>query len=141
MMLKDVMNRNVIVASPSSTLKEAATIMYKKHIGSLVIVENESIVGIITTSDIIKAVANGVDLENTKVEDVMSRNVTTIEDDKTVEVAFNLMMEKNIKRVPVTKDGKLVGLITASDIITVEPKLIQGIAKLISIKIPGYRGV
>lgn len=140
MMLKDVMNRNVIVASPSSTLKEAATIMYKKHIGSLVIVENESIVGIITTSDIIKAVANGVDLENTKVEDVMSRNVTTIEDDKTVEDAVNLMMEKNIKRLPVTKDGKLVGIITASDIITVEPKLIQGIAKLISMKIPGYRG-
>lgn len=70
----------------------------------------------------------------------MKKEVVTIDYEKTVEDAVNLMMEKRIKRLPVTKDGKLAGVITASDIITVEPKLITGIADLLSMKIPGYRG-
>jgi predicted transcriptional regulator len=70
----------------------------------------------------------------------MTKNVIMIEPDKTIEDAVNLMTDNRIKKIPVVKDGNLVGIITASDIIVVEPKLIENIANLISIKIPGYRG-
>jgi CBS domain-containing protein len=140
MLIKDVMNRNVVVVRPDISLREASKVMCEKHIGSLIIVENDNIVGILTQTDILKAVAEERDLDATVVEDVMNKNVFTIDYEKTIEDAVNIMMEKRIKRLPVTKEGKLVGIITASDIITVEPKLITGIANLLSMKIPGYKG-
>lgn len=140
MILKDVMNTNVTVVKPDITLKEAAKSMYDKHIGSLIVVEEDNIVGILTQTDILKAVALEKNLEATLVEETMNKKVATIDYEKSVEDAVNVMMDKKIKRLPVTKDGKLVGIITASDIITVEPKLITGIASLLSMKIPGYKG-
>jgi CBS domain-containing protein len=140
MLLKDVMNKNVTVVGPDISLKEAARVMYEKHIGSLIITEDEKIVGILTQTDVLKAIALEKDLETTLVEEVMNKKVATIDYEKSVEDAVNLMIEQRIKRLPVIKEGKLVGIITASDIITVEPKLITGIASLLSMKIPGYRG-
>ncbi|MEM5829340.1 MAG: CBS domain-containing protein [Candidatus Aenigmatarchaeota archaeon] len=140
MLIKDVMNRSVVVVKPNISLRGASKLMCEKHIGSLIVVENEEIVGILTQTDILKAVAEERDLDLTTVEEVMNKKVFTIDYEKTIEDAVDLMMEKKIKRLPVTKDGKLVGIITASDIITVEPKLITGIASLLSMKIPGYKG-
>lgn len=140
MLLKDVMNKNVVAVRPDISLKDAAKTMYDRHIGSLIVVDDENIVGILTQSDIIKAVTLEKNLDSTLVDEAMKKEVVTIDYEKTVEDAVNLMMEKRIKRLPVTKDGKLAGVITASDIITVEPKLITGIADLLSMKIPGYRG-
>jgi len=140
MLLKDVMNKEVVTVKPGVVLKDAAKVMCDRHIGSVVVAEEGSIVGILTQTDIVKAVTMEKDLESTLVEEVMNKKVTTIDYEKSVEDAVNLMMEKRIKRLPVTKDGKLVGIITASDIITVEPKLITGIASLLSMKIPGYKG-
>jgi len=140
MLLKDVMNKNLVVVKPDINLKDAAKVMCDRHIGSLVVAKNDDIVGILTQTDVMKAIALEKNLEATFVEDVMNKKVTTIDYEKTVEDAVDVMMEKRIKRLPVTKDGKLVGIITASDIITVEPKLITGIASLLSMKIPGYKG-
>lgn len=141
MLLKDVMNTKVVVVKPDVTLKDAAKVMHDGHIGSLVVMENEKkIVGILTQTDIIKAVAHDKNLDLTLVEEIMNRKVLEIDYEKSVEDAVNVMIENRIKRLPVTKDGKLVGIVTASDIITVEPKLITGIANLLSMKIPGYRG-
>jgi len=134
------MNKNVVVAEPDITVKEAAGTMSQYHIGSLVILKNKKIVGIITERNILVAVAQGKDAELTTVEEIMAKDVITIAPDKTVEDAVNLMIEHKIKKLPVVDTGKLVGIITASDIIVVEPKLIEGIANLISIKLPGYRG-
>jgi CBS domain-containing protein len=140
MLVKDVMNPNVMTIKPGIRVKEAAIIMYKNHIGSLVVVEKEKIVGIITEGDVLKTIARDLDLSVTPIEEVMTKNVIMIEPDKTIEDAVNLMTDNRIKKIPVVKDGNLVGIITASDIIVVEPKLIENIANLISIKIPGYRG-
>ncbi|MEM5853610.1 MAG: CBS domain-containing protein [Candidatus Aenigmatarchaeota archaeon] len=140
MLIKDVMNRNVVIVKPGISLREASRMMCERHIGSLVVVEDEDIKGIITQTDILKAVAQEKDLDTTTVGEIMNKKVFTIDYEKTIQDAVDLMMEKRIKRLPVTKEGKLVGIITASDIITVEPKLITGIANLLSMKIPGYKG-
>jgi CBS domain-containing protein len=134
------MNRKVVTARPDITLKEAAAVMTKFHIGSLIILRDEKIVGIITSSDILKAIAEGKNADITLAEEIMSKNVIVIEPDKAVEDAVNLMLEHKIKKLPVVEGEKLIGIITASDIIAIEPKLIENIAALISLKLPGYRG-
>ena len=140
MLVKQVMNKKVVVAKPEITIKEASRFMSKFHIGSLVVVDKTGIAGIITERDVLNSVAEGKDTDQTQVIDVMSRNVITIEPNKTVEEAVDLMVEHKIKKLPAVREGKLIGIITASDIIVVEPKLIQNIANLISMKLPGYRG-
>ena len=135
------MNRNVIAVKPETSVREAAKVMAKYHIGSLIILEENRIAGIITEGDILrKVIVEGKDLDETKVRDIMTEKVFTIEPDKTIEDAVRLMMEKKIKKLPVIENEKLVGIITASDIMVVEPKLIEAIASLISLKIPGYQG-
>jgi CBS domain-containing protein len=139
-LVREVMNKNVMTVKPDVTLKKAAEAMSNYHIGSLVVLENNKLVGIITERNVLVAVADGKDSELTTVEEVMTKKVITISPDKTIDEAITLMTEHRIKKLPVLDGEKLVGIITASDIIVVEPKLIEGIANLISIKLPGYRG-
>lgn len=138
MFVRNVMNKKVVTAKPEITLREASKVMSQLHIGSLVIVEEEKIVGILTSSDVLKAIAKDRDPDLTLAEEMMSKPVKTIEPDKTVEEAVNIMIENRIKKLPVVRDGKLIGIITASDIIVVEPKLIASIASLLSLKLPSY---
>jgi len=138
--IKSVMNKNVVIAKKDITLKEATEVMTKLHIGCLVITENQKILGIITSSDILKAIANDKNPKTVLAEEIMSKNVITIDPDKRIEDAVNLMMKYGIKKLPVVSDDKIEGIITASDIIVVEPKLIATVASLISLKMPGYTG-
>ena len=140
MLVRDVMRKNVVVAKPSITIREASQVMGELHIGSLIVREGEDIVGILTERDVLLAVAKGVNTEETVVEEIMSKDVVTIEPDKKLEDAVELMMEHKIKKLPVVEGKKLVGIITASDIVVVEPKLIANIASLLSLRLPGYRG-
>ncbi len=131
MKVKNAMNPKVVVATRDITVKEAARIMTKFRIGSLVILENEKIIGIVTESDIIrKIVATGNDPAGTLIEQVMTKNVVTIGSEKDLGDACQLMVDHKIKRLPVLQDGKLVGIITTTDIIAVEPKLIENLAKV-----------
>jgi CBS domain-containing protein len=134
------MQKQVVTAKPSVTLREACEVMSKLHIGSLVIMEENRITGIITSTDVLKAIARGENPDKTTLSEIMSRNVITIAPDERIEKAVEIMMEKKIKRLPVVENDKLIGIVTASDIIVVEPKLIRGIASLLSLKLPGYRG-
>ena len=131
MLVKDAMNRRVIVIKPDATVREAARIMTKLRIGSLIVMEEDRIVGIITELDIIwKVVADDLNPNTTLVRDVMSRDVVTIKPDQTLEDAAELMVEKKIKKLPVVEDHRLVGILTATDLISVQPKLIAPLAKL-----------
>lgn len=133
------MNRNVIIAKKDITLKEASEVMSKLHIGSLVITEDQKIVGIITSTDILKAIASEKKPEITLAEEIMSKSVVTIDPEKTVDDAVDMMLKNKIKKLPVTSEGKIVGMITASDIMVVEPKLVATVASLISLRTP-YAG-
>ena len=101
------------------------------------VVEKRDIVGVITESDIIrKVVATGLDPSQTNVEDAMSKNVITIDGGKGVDEACHLMVDHKIKRLPVIDDGKLVGIITTTDIISVEPKLMEELGKIMLFQYP-----
>ncbi len=140
MLVKDVMNKNVVVAKSDATIREAAKVMNKFHIGSLIVLKEEAIAGIVTERNVLTAVASGKNPDSTAIEEIMTKKVVTVDPDQTVEAAVDLMIQNKIKKLPVVEDNKLKGIITASDIVVVEPKLIASVANLISMKLPGYRG-
>ncbi len=140
MLVKDVMNKNVVVAKSDVTIREASKVMSKYRIGSLVVLKDEKIAGIITEGDIMESVAGDRDPDTTTIEDIMTDKVHTVTPDQTVESAVDIMVKNKIKKLPVVEAGKLKGIITASDIVVVEPKLVASVASLISMKLPGYSG-
>jgi CBS domain-containing protein len=140
MIVRDVMIRKVFTTEPDTSIRKAAELMMMEHIGSLVVLEGQKIAGIITETNILHAVAEKKDPDSTAVSDIMAKDVVTVEPGKQIEDAVELMLKYKIKKLPVIDDQKLIGVVTASDIVVVEPKLIEAIANLVSIKIPGYQG-
>jgi len=125
------MTKRVMVTKPDVTVREIARIMTKYRIGSLLVVENDKLVGIVTELDILwKVVAGDLDPNTTLVRDIMTKKVVAIRSNKTLEDATHVMIERKIKKLPVLEGKKLVGIITATDLISVQPKLIEALAKL-----------
>ena len=112
MKISEIMNKAIAVDSDIS-LKEDAKIMSDRNIGSLIVLKNDKIAGIITEKDVIKNISS----LGKKISSVMSKNVITANHDESLDNAALMMTEKRIKRLPVVDRGKLVGMITATDII------------------------
>jgi len=135
MLVKRAMNRKVFVADPNITIKEAAKVMTHYRIGSLIVLEEKKLVGILTERDILwKVVAGGLDPGTTLIQDVMTKKVITIKSDQTIEEAVELMVENQIKKLPVLDHNKLVGIVTATDLISFQPKVIDALAKMMLFK-------
>ena len=117
---KDVMIKNVKTISPSATMAEAAKAMKKNRIGSLVIVKGNRPVGIITERDLAyKIIAEEQSLDM-KVREVMTKDLKTVQPEKSIKDAARLMAAHVIRRLPVVEGGKLVGIITIEDIMRIE---------------------
>ena len=139
-LVKDVMNRNVITVAPDLTVKNAAEIMRNYRIGSLVVLENKTLKGIVTESNILLAVSSGMDPEKTYINELMTTNVMTVGPDETIENAIKIMIDHKIKKLPVLDGKKVVGIITSSDIIVVEPKMIESLANMLSMNFSELKG-
>lgn len=99
-------------------VRKAAEIMRDRDIGSLFITRGSEIIGILTDTDMVRrSVAVGADPSKTTVEQVMSAPIVTIEENRTLLDANDLMARKHLRHLGVTKDGKLVGLISVRDLI------------------------
>jgi CBS domain-containing protein len=130
MKVKSVMSTEIETVEPHDTLKKAAKIMNKYRISGLVVQKDQEIVGILTERDILKAFVKGMK-PDTFVEDVMSKNVITIDKNATLEEAARRMLDHGIKRLPVVSKGRCVGLVTATDLITYEERLIDKMSELL----------
>ncbi len=132
MIVKQAMTKKVIATTTKTLVRDVARTMAKYRVGSIVVLEDEKIAGIVTELDIIwKVVASDLNPSMTKVDDIMTKKVITIDADKTLEDATQLMVDNKIKKLPVVDKGKLVGIITATDLISVQPKMIEALAKLL----------
>ena len=128
-LVRDIMNSPVISASPQDTIKDIATKMKEERIGSIVIMENEKAVGIITDWDIVSnAVVNDVKPTMVKASDIM-QNLHTIEGEEGITEAARILRQHNIKRLGVVYKNRLVGIISASDVIAVTPDLVDVISE------------
>lgn len=115
MKVKDIMKRAVTL-DKDKKIKDAATAMSKKGIGSLIITNKNKVVGIITERDVMKYLSKSNNLGE-KVEKITSKKLISIEPQYSLEDAAEIMSENKIKKLPVIKKGDLLGIITATDII------------------------
>jgi CBS domain-containing protein len=107
----------LITVKPDVSMKEAMLLMDDKHIHSLLVYQDDRLVGIISASDYSKKVlASGLDEEATKVQDVMSRHVSTISPDATIMESMRVMAAHGFHHLPVEEGGKIVGMVSWSDI-------------------------
>jgi len=118
MRVADVMSREVELVSPEATVQEAATAMAEYDVGAVLIGSGESIDGILTDRDIIlRAVVDGRNPAELRAKDIMSTTLFTCRENDTLEDAFRIMSERQVRRLPVLDaDGRLVGIVTLSDL-------------------------
>jgi len=102
-----------ITVSPSDSATVLVKKMIKENVGAVVVVEEGRSVGIITEKDLLEKVVRPMkDMDRTLARDLMSKPVISIEFDRLMKEAMELMREHNIKRIVVTKEGAFLGLIT-----------------------------
>ena len=115
--VRDAMTENPRSIGASASVVEAARLMREEHIGSLPITEDEKLVGMITDRDITtRVVAEAADPTTASVADVYSRDLVSVEPDKDLEEALQLMAHHQVRRLPVVENGRLVGIVTQADI-------------------------
>ncbi|MFZ5955309.1 MAG: cyclic nucleotide-binding/CBS domain-containing protein [Nanoarchaeota archaeon] len=131
----DLMTRNFIYVSPSTDLKKCAETMAKKRVGSLIVKENEKLLGILTEKDIIwSIVKKSRDLNKVQARDLMKRKVITISPSADISEALDKIKKTRVRRLPVVEHGNVIGMLTLNDILKIEPGLYQLIAENIKIR-------
>lgn len=126
MMVRDVMTKNPRVVRRDTSVQEVVVTMNKFNISSVIVVQEERPVGIITHKDIVsKIVQPRIPPDAVTAREVMSAPVVTISEDASIEEAAKLMAKKRIKKLPVVRDDKLVGIITSRDLVREAPKLVE----------------
>jgi CBS domain-containing protein len=124
--VKDIMTKKPIVVKGSSTVKEAANVMKKNSVGSLIVTRKEKPIGIITERDILlKVIAGNKTPAKTKIKDIMTSPVVTISPNTDVTDAARKMAKLNIRRLPVVQKDELQGVVTENDILRIAPALIE----------------
>ena len=109
----DVMNTSVLTVDPTASIGEAAEKMVDAGVGAIVVVEDLArITGIVTERDILRAVAQRARAAEARVRQWMTESVITIEPETTVEEAAKMMFERNFRHLPVSKDGRLLGIVS-----------------------------
>jgi predicted transcriptional regulator len=119
----DVMTKNVKHVDINDTVEKAAQIMRDEKIGSVIVMGEKNVKGIVTTSDIVYKHVAGK--KGNYVRDVMSTDLVTTTPSATIEESARLMVKHNVEKILVFDKDKFVGIITNNDIIRVEPAIIE----------------
>ena len=136
--VSSIMTSKVITVTEKQTLKELSKLMYQRNIGGIIILkdilpnnasEEDTPIGIITERDIARLVAFSSNLStDTPTSELMSQPLITINQNSSIKDASDLMQQHNIRRLPVLDNkGKLVGIITAKDILKAMMDLLKSV--------------
>ena len=116
MRVSEIMTNAAVTDQPDDTLGEAAGKMLKQQTGSLLVLDGEDLVGILTERDVLKAVATGVNMKDTRVSEVMTKDLVTVGPQTSLREAAKIMADRWIRHLPVMDAGKLVGVISQRDL-------------------------
>jgi CBS domain-containing protein len=136
-LLSEIMTRNVVTVDISERVEEALRLMIRFDVGSVIVMDNEKPVGIITERDITRAALRGDSMLRLPVRSLMSRPLREVTPNLEVWRAFEIMLKDGLRRLPVIQDGKLIGIVTEKDLtrwimqIFYEPNLPPEIQRLI----------
>ena len=114
--VKEIMTRDAISITPKYSIRESVDLMTENGIGSLPIVDKEDkLVGIVTERDFALALAGSLTTET--VGDIMIKDVITTTPGTPIESCSKIMVRNNLRRIPVVEEGKLIGIVTSTDIL------------------------
>ncbi len=121
---RDAMVRKVVVVSADTTVQVAAILMSKNRVGCLIVHKNGGPLGIVTESDMIKkTVSRNVSPDSLKVSDIMSTPIVFVTPDQDLAGVYKTMAENRIRRLPVVDKGRVVGIITHTDVVRASPEM------------------
>ena len=115
---KDIMTKEVVVVWPETSVEEALELMLAHTISGIPVVNKQmSLVGIITEKDLLGLLSNTQRIKGRKVEEFMTQPVVHFEEDESIEDICKCLIDVSFRRVPVTKDEKVVGIISRPDVL------------------------
>jgi len=131
-LVRDIMSKNVRVVRLDSSVKEVVATMNKFNIGSIIVVQGDRPVGIITERDILRRVVEPcLAPEILTARQVMTSPVVSIRETASLDEAAGLMAKKKVKKLPVMNKEKLVGIVTFTDIVTKVPAMLSMLEELL----------
>jgi CBS domain-containing protein len=115
--VEQIMTTNPRTVNVDDTVKDAAVVMRDSDIGDVIVIEDGQVSGILTDRDIaVRAVAEGRDADSTPVSDICTSGIEAMEPDASVDDALRKMRDEDIRRLPVVKNGRPVGIISLGDL-------------------------
>jgi CBS domain-containing protein len=133
--VKDFMTKNVVTLDVHKNILDAATLMSDRKVGCLVIMDGEVPIGIVTERDFVRrVVAKKIPLD-VKISEIMSKPLITLDPDLSIREAARLMVNNKVRRLPVAKENRLVGIIVVSDFAkrlskkTITEKILEAMAR------------
>jgi CBS domain-containing protein len=115
--VEQIMTTNPRTVNVDDTVRDAAVAMRDSDIGDVIVVEDAQVTGILTDRDIVvRAVAEGRDAESTSVADICTSGIQAIEPDASIDDALRMMRDADIRRLPVVKNGRPVGIVSLGDL-------------------------
>jgi CBS domain-containing protein len=127
MKARDVMNKRVTAATPRAIGRDLAQQLLSGMYSGLPVVDaNGAVIGVVTEFDLLNAIREGRDLQTVKAEEIMGRPAVCVEENDPVESVIAKMTLHHIIRVPVVRNGKLIGVIARADILSrmIEPEFV-----------------
>ena len=126
MLVRDVMTEAAVTESATDTLRSAAERMWREQTGSLLVIDDGRLTGIITERDLLRAVALGADLAIATIDEAMTSEVFTVPPDMPLRDAAREMAARWIRHLPVVDAGQVLGVISMRDVTGIFGALIPG---------------
>ncbi len=132
LLVKDVMTRDVKTVDPDASVAEVAAAMNRFGVGSMVVVAGGEPVGVISERDILRRVVEPcLSPEATAARQIMSSPVVSIHESATLGETVRLMAERRVRKVPVVREGRLVGIVTYTDVVSEVLALVSLLGELV----------
>lgn len=116
--LLDTKGNNILSIDPNSSVYDAIKAMADNHVGSLLVMKNDNLVGIITERDYSRnVILKGKSSKDTPVKDIMISNVLCAKPEQSIEQCMALMTDKHVRHLPVAENDKVIGIISIGDLV------------------------
>lgn len=135
--LSYIMTKKVVTVHPDQKVSEALDLMVKHNIGSLIVTEKNSPIGMVTERDIVQGIVKNRNIFSSKVGEIMAQPLITATPETPTWEAFRVMLTNRIRRLPVLDNGRLVGMVTERDLfrwvllVAYEPNLPSDIKEIV----------
>jgi len=133
--VSEIMRKFVVTGEPNLTLADVAKIMTKNRVGSVVVMTKSKPTRIVTNEDIIGIIAKGKSVRSTKVRDLPRKEFVTVLPEDNILNVTKIMIKKGVKRIPVMKDGRLLGMVSEKEIVLVSPQMMNLLSEKLKVRV------